>query len=106
MKCMEENALKKLISLFKGDLNQKQDKIITNGILKSNGTVIETAKAGEDYAAVSHTHTMSQITDLQYSPYVISNTAPSNTNLLWIDPENGLKYYNGTEWVSVPVAYT
>ena len=35
-------------------------------------------------------------------------SAPSNTNLLWIDTNSttgGLKYYNGTSWVHVPVAY-
>ena len=36
-------------------------------------------------------------------------TAPTNTNLLWIDTNTktgGLKYYNGTNWVHVPVSYT
>lgn len=35
--------------------------------------------------------------------------APSNTKLLWIDTTagtGGLKYYNGSKWVHVPVAYT
>lgn len=34
--------------------------------------------------------------------------APSNTNLLWIDTNTssgGLKYYNGSSWTVVPVAY-
>lgn len=35
----------------------------------------------------------------------VGTTAPDNTNLLWIDTENGLKYYNGSAWVTVPVAY-
>lgn len=36
-------------------------------------------------------------------------SAPSNTSLLWIDTNattGGLKYYNGSAWVHVPVAYT
>ena len=36
------------------------------------------------------------------------NSAPSNTKLLWIDTNTttgGLKYYNGSSWVHVPVAY-
>ena len=36
-------------------------------------------------------------------------TAPSNTKLLWIDTTattGGLKYYNGSAWVHVPVAFT
>ena len=35
----------------------------------------------------------------------IGTTAPTNTNLLWVDTANGLKYHNGTAWVTVPVAY-
>lgn len=38
----------------------------------------------------------------------IGSTPPANTNLLWIDTTNvtgGLKYYNGSSWVHVPVAY-
>lgn len=36
-------------------------------------------------------------------------TAPTNINLLWIDTNpttGGLKYYNGTSWVVVPVSYS
>ena len=36
-------------------------------------------------------------------------SAPTNTKLLWIDTTattGGLKYYNGSSWVHVPVAYT
>lgn len=38
--------------------------------------------------------------------FVVSTTAPENTNVLWIDTANGLKYYNGSAWVAVPVAYS
>lgn len=41
--------------------------------------------------------------------FVVQATAPSNTNLLWIDTTTntgGLKYYNGSAWVHVPVGYT
>ena len=37
--------------------------------------------------------------------YHVGTTAPANTNLLWIDTVNGLKYWNGSAWVTVPVAY-
>lgn len=43
-----------------------------------------------------------------YKPYYAGASAPSNTNLLWIDltaETGGLKYYNGSAWVHVPVAY-
>ena len=41
--------------------------------------------------------------------FSVGTSAPSNTNLLWIDTNSstgGLKYYNGSSWVHVPVAYT
>lgn len=41
--------------------------------------------------------------------FTTSSTEPTNTRLLWIDPNpntGGLKYYNGTSWVHVPVAQT
>ncbi|MFQ8983579.1 MAG: hypothetical protein ACLR6W_05045 [Evtepia sp.] len=41
--------------------------------------------------------------------YHAGTSAPSNTNLLWIDTNattGGLKYYNGSSWVHVPVAYS
>ena len=41
--------------------------------------------------------------------FVAGTTAPENTKLLWIDTTattGGLKYYNGSSWVHVPVAYT
>ena len=42
------------------------------------------------------------------SAYYVGDTAPDDTNLLWIDTTantGGLKYYNGTDWVHVPVAW-
>ena len=37
--------------------------------------------------------------------FIVSTSAPENTNVLWIDTANGLKYHNGVSWVTVPVAY-
>lgn len=41
--------------------------------------------------------------------YSVGTTAPENTNLLWVDTTEttgGLKYYDGTAWKHVPVAFT
>lgn len=41
--------------------------------------------------------------------FSVGSSAPSNTKLLWIDTNattGGLKYYNGSSWTPVPVAYT
>ena len=41
--------------------------------------------------------------------YAYGTSAPSNTKMLWVDTTantGGLKYYNGSSWVHVPVAYS
>lgn len=38
--------------------------------------------------------------------FYVGISAPDNTNLLWIDTVNGLKYYNGSAWVNVPVSWS
>lgn len=40
------------------------------------------------------------------APFYVGTTAPSNTSVLWIDTNNGLKYYNGSAWVTCPVGYS
>lgn len=50
MKYIGENAVKKLISLIKGDLAKKQDSITVSGLLKSDGSTISAAVPGTDYA--------------------------------------------------------
>ena len=61
MKYIDENPIKKLISLFKGDLAKKQNSITVSGLLKGNGTTISAAVPGTDYAAASHNHDSSYL---------------------------------------------
>ena len=42
----------------------------------------------------------------QSSPFYVGTTAPSDTTKLWIDTVNGLKYWDGSAWVIVPVGYS
>lgn len=49
--------------------------------------------------------TSSIVTDI----WTNDSIEPTNTKLLWIDPNEttgGLKYYNGSSWVHVPVAWS
>lgn len=42
-------------------------------------------------------------------PFVVGTSTPSDTKKLWIDTTantGGLKYWNGSAWATVPVAYT
>lgn len=54
-------------------------------------------------------YTDSKTAGISADIFATGTTAPSNTKLLWIDTTTntgGLKYYNGSKWVHVPVAYT
>lgn len=43
---------------------------------------------------------------LDNAGFVIQNTAPSVTTVLWIDTSNGtLKYYNGANWIPIVGTY-
>ena len=50
------------------------------------------------------------IQEIKTAPKVSHDaSAPADKTILWIDPDTtngGLKYYNGSAWVHVPVAYT
>lgn len=41
------------------------------------------------------------------SVFSVGTTAPSDTKLLWVDTtsDSGLKYYNGSAWVTMPVCW-
>lgn len=62
------------------------------------------------YARSDHTHTLEElgISSIKTTIFTFGTTAPEDTGILWIDTTEGtggLKYYNGTAWVHVPVAY-
>ena len=79
MKYLDENAIKKLISLIKGDLAKKQDSITVSGLLKGDGTTISAAIAETDYMAPPTGGITGQVLK---------------------------KTENGTEWADVPTAIT
>ena len=57
-------------------------------------------------AAAGHSHSMA---DLSGAVFHAGAAAPANKGLLWIDTTattGGLKYYNGSAWVHVPVSTT
>ena len=80
MKYIGENAIKKLISLIKGDLATKQPTITASGLLKGDG-------AGTVTAAVAETD------------YMVPPTGGTTGQVL-------KKTETGTEWADVPTAIT
>lgn len=60
-------------------------------------------------AAANHTHTAAQAGAKAsgWSPFHAGTSAPGDKTQFWIDTGGGgLKYWNGSAWVAVPVAYT
>ena len=65
-------------------------------------TEAQKTQARNNIDAISASEVMADV-------FYAGSSAPSNTKLLWIDTTattGGLKYYNGSSWVHVPVAYT
>lgn len=60
-------------------------------------------KTQQNSAAIAQLQT--QIGDL--GGFYAGNSAPSKTNLLWIDTGNNnlLKYYNGSAWIPISAAW-
>ena len=133
MKYLGETSLKKLIALIKGDIATKQTKIMETGILKGDGSSgVSAATANTDYlpatdanlqgtptapTAAKGTNTtqvattafvQNALSGISAKGFEFGTTAPTNTNLLWIDTTNGsiLKYYNGTEWTAISSTFT
>ena len=103
MKYLGNDSVVNLIKLIKSNFLLRDD-LAPNSLIKGDGNgKFSTAVAGTDYAAVNHTHTISQLDNQK--PYYIGTTAPSNTRLLWIDTNNGLKFYINGAWKTVPFAY-
>ena len=74
----------------------------------SQGQVVGFDSFGKPVAQNLYTGVTSvngQTGEVTLSVFHVGTTEPSDTNVLWIDTANGLKYYNGTAWVTVPVAY-
>lgn len=103
MKYLDNASVVNLIKLIKSNFLLKDD-LVPNSLIKGDGNGnFSTAVAGTDYAAVNHTHTISQLDNQK--PYYVGTTAPSNTRLLWIDTNNGLKFYTNGAWKTVPFTY-
>ena len=111
----------------------KQTKITSSGVLKGDGNgSVTAAAANSDYlpaaspamtgtptapTAAKGTNTtqvattafvQNALSGISAKVFEFGTTAPTNTNLLWIDTTNGsvLKYYNGTAWTAISSIYS
>lgn len=114
MKYFEDVSLRKLIKLIKteiknnavtGDINISVMEGATASKAGKEG-LVPAPNAGEDNRYLCSNGTW---TEVLTSIFYAGPNAPDNINLLWIDTTDitgGLKYYNGSDWVHVPVAFT
>ena len=79
-----------------------------DALLASKSNIAHTHTAA-DVGAATEAYVNNKLASFSSCPFVVGASAPSNTNLLWIDTTantGGLKYHNGSAWVHVPVSYT
>ena len=71
------------------------------------GTVAKATADADGNNIVDTYATKAELQAYSSSPFVISDTAPSNTSIFWVDTGNSgiLKYYNGTEWTPIVAAW-
>lgn len=112
MKYIGENAIKKLISLIKGDLAKKQDSITVSGLLKGDGTTISAAVAETDYMTPPTGGTTGQVlkkteTGTEWADAPQTVTIPETTALLKGDGAGGVSAaVAGTDYMVPPTGGT
>ena len=80
MKYIGENAIKKLISLIKGDLATKQPTITASGLLKGNGAgTVTAAVAGTDYVLPSTLNSYAKKSEIPAADTAISDSTITST---------------------------
>ena len=113
---MEVSQSNGKISVIKGTLptSLKNPKALSIGGVSYDGSAAKTIAVDGTYNSstnkiATQTTVTNALSSFSTCPFSAGTSEPSNTNLLWIDTNTstgGLKYYNGSKWVHVPVAYT
>lgn len=63
-------------------------------------------KAQVDLSNVSNSTFLNKANSSGWSGYVVSETAPTNTKMIWIQTSTGIvKYHNGSAWVNTVGVY-
>ncbi|MEG1562290.1 MAG: hypothetical protein RR365_00935 [Bacteroides sp.] len=82
----------------------QEEKASWNG--KQNALTLDTAPTSGSANPITSGGVYEAIHNFSSCPFVVSTSAPANTQLLWIDSSSGImKYHNGTAWVIVKAAW-
>ena len=82
---------------------------MTGELSMSNRRITDLATPNRDSDAVTKKYVDDTIGNMITAVFDAGSTPPDDTRLLWIDTDSdagGLKYYDGSSWRHVPVAYT
>nr|DAU87964.1 MAG TPA: Baseplate wedge protein [Caudoviricetes sp.] len=91
-----------------GDETIAGKKTFTGGIVMKGTPTAPTAAKGTNTTQVATTaFVQNALSGISAKGFEFGTTAPTNTNLLWIDTTNGsiLKYYNGSAWTAVNAVF-
>lgn len=91
-----------------GDETIAGKKTFTGGIVMNGTPTAPTAAKGTNTTQVATTaFVQNALSGISAKGFEFGTTAPTNTNLLWIDTTNGsiLKYYNGSAWTAVNAVF-
>ena len=80
---------------------------VSNANLKGTPTAPTAAKGTNTTQIATTAFVQNALSGISAKGFEFGTTAPTNTNLLWIDTTNGsiLKYYNGSAWTAVNAVF-
>lgn len=80
---------------------------LLNDISAAAKSTVESLSSDVSSAKSSINNLNTTINNLPKNIFYVGKTAPTDKKLLWIDTtsNSGLKYYNGSAWVTMPVCW-
>ena len=80
----------------------------TDANLQGTPTAPNAAKGTNTTQVATTAFVQNALSGISAKGFEFGTTAPTNTNLLWIDTTSGsvLKYYNGNEWTAISSTFT
>lgn len=102
------DSTKSSVSTLSSDLGTTKTSISTlSSDLSSTKSTVSTLSSDVSNAKSSISSLNTTVSSLPKNIFYVGTTAPTDTKLLWVDTtsNSGLKYYNGSAWVTMPVCW-
>lgn len=102
------SSTKSTVSTLSTDVKDTKISVGTlSGDLKTTKTTVNSLSSDVSSAKSSISSLNTTINSLPKNIFYVGTTAPTDKKLLWVDTtsNSGLKYYNGSAWVTMPVCW-